>query len=137
MMRVRLTIRVAMFLALLGAADSLTATAAEKPKLSLKGFPTLGTPGTVFSFRAVLTGGADTEDLYCLSAVWEWEEQADASINEAECEPFKAGETKIERVFTEEQTFQRPGPHGVRMTLRKGEKDIASAGATVTVRKIQ
>ena len=111
--------------------------AAEKPKLSLKGFPTLGTQDTVFSFRAVLTGGVDGEDLYCLTTEWEWEEQADASLNESECPPYKAGETKIERVFTEEQSFRAFGAHHVRVVLRKGDKEIASAGTTVTVRKTQ
>lgn len=136
-MRVRSFIQAALlgFVAAAFHADGVVA--AEKPKLSLKGFPAIGTPGTVFTFRAVLTGGVDSEALYCLSAEWEWEEQADASINEAECEPWKAGETKVERVFTEEQTFQRVGPHVVRIILRKGDKDIASAGASVTVRPSQ
>lgn len=111
--------------------------AAEKPKLSLKGFPSVGTPDTVFTFQAVLTGGVDGEGLYCLTTEWEWEEQADASLNEVECAPYKAGETKVERVFTEEQSFRAFGAHRVRVVLRKGDKEIASAGTVVTVRKVQ
>ena len=123
-------------LAVFSTADSSRTHAAEKVKLSLKGSPSLGTPETVFTFRAVLTGGGDTEDLYCLTTEWQWEEQADASLNEAECPPFQPGETKVERVFNEEQSFRRPGPHLVRVVVRKGDKEIASAGTTVTVRKL-
>ena len=111
--------------------------AADKPKLSLRGSPSTGTPDTVFVFRAVLTGGEDNEDLYCLTTEWEWEEQADSSIDETECPPFTPGETKVERVFTEEQSFHRPGSHLVRVSVRKGEKQIASASTTVTVRRLQ
>ncbi len=112
-------------------------SAADKPKLSLKGSPSIGTPDTVFVFRAVLAGGEDNENLYCLTTEWEWEEQADSSIDETECPPFTPGETKVERVFTEEQSFRRPGSHRVRVSVRKGEKQIASASATVTVRRLQ
>jgi hypothetical protein len=114
-----------------------SASAAEKPKLTLKGSPSTGTSETVFLFRAVLTGGVDGEDLYCLTTEWEWEEQADSSIDETECPPFRPGETKVERVFTEEQSFRRPGTHVVTVVVRKGEKQIASASTTVTVRRTQ
>jgi hypothetical protein len=117
-----------------GASHS-SVSAAAKPKLSLKASPSVGTASTVFVFQAVLTGGEDSEALYCLAAEWEWEEQADASLNEAECPPFNAGETPVERTFTEEQSFRRPGPHVVRVVLRKGDKEIASAATTVTVRQ--
>ena len=118
-------------------AASPTPVVAPKPKLSVKGSPSVGTTATVFVFRAVLVGGEDNEDLYCLATEWEWEEQADASLNEAECPPFKAGETAIERTFTEEQSFRRSGPHVVRVVVRKGEREIASASTTVTVRREQ
>lgn len=112
------------------------AAPAEKAKLSLKASPAIGTRSTVFLFQAVLTGGEEGEGLYCLTTEWIWEEQADSSLNEAECPPFKAGETKIERRFTEEQSFHRPGPHVVKVVLRKGEKEIASAGVSVRVRDV-
>lgn len=108
--------------------------AAEKLKLSLRAAPSIGTPSTVFVFQAVLTGGVDSEDLYCLTTEWTWEEQADSSINETECPPYKAGETKIERSFSEEQSFRAEGTHVVRVVLRRGDKEIASAGTTVKVR---
>lgn len=129
-------IRVAVLAALSLVCTPSPGQAAEKLKLTLKGSPSLGTPDTVFTFRAVLTGGVDSEDLYCLSTEWEWEEQADASLNEVECPPYKAGE-KVERVFNEEQSFRRAGPHVVRVVLRKGDKEIASASTSVTVRRLQ
>lgn len=135
--RTSFSVAACLVVALLADHQASSAHAAEKIKLSLKGSPGVGTPDTVFTFRAVLTGGVDSEELYCLTTEWEWEEQADASLNEAECPPFKAGETPVERVFHEEQSFRRTGPHVVRVVVRKGDKEIASASTSVTVRKLQ
>ena len=114
---------------------SFGAAAPPKPRLSLKALPMNGTTSTVFIFQAILAGGEDSEDFYCLSTEWIWEEQLDSSINESECPPYLAGETKIDRSFSEEQSFRTPGPHLVRVVLRKGEKQIATAAITVRVRQ--
>jgi hypothetical protein len=108
---------------------------ATKPKLTLKALPAIGTTSTIFLFQAILSGGEDTEDFYCLGIEWIWEEQLDSSLNEAECPPFKPGETRIERSFSEEQTFHSPGPHVVKVVLRKGEKVIGTASVSVRVRE--
>ena len=72
----------------------------SKPKLTLKGVPSVGFPSTVFVFQARLTGGRDDDEgLYCLTAEWVWEEQADSSLNESECEPFEPGATRIDQVI--------------------------------------
>lgn len=110
--------------------------AAEKPKLTLKASPSIGSPSTLFLFRATLTGGQESEELYCLTAEWIWEEQADSSLNESDCPAYKEGETPIERTFTEEQSFRTAGSHLVRLVLHKGDRDIASAGTTVTIRRV-
>lgn len=127
----------ALLVAALTAASGVDASTKPKPKLALSVAPTHGSPSTVFVFRALLTGAQDTEDFYCLSTEWVWEEQADSSLNEAECPPFVPGETRVDRSFVEEQSFRRPGPHRVRVVLRKGEKEIASASITVTVRDMR
>ena len=124
-------------LALLFAEAPFSGAAApgQKPKLTLKASPLFGTSSTLFVFQAVLTGGDDSEGFYCLSTEWVWEEQLDSSINESECPPYVAGETKIDRSFSEEQSFRTPGKHVVQVVLRKGEKQIATAFITVTVRE--
>ena len=134
-MRHRLRPLGAACLALLMTAPADHGTAAEKPRLTLKASPQSDTPSTLFVFQARLSGGEDGEGLYCLTTEWIWEEQADSSLNEAECPPYKAGETAIERSFSEEQSFRSLGPHLVRVVLRKGDKEIARAAITVTVRK--
>ena len=106
-----------------------------KPRLTLKALPMIGTPSTLFIFHAILTGGEESEDFYCLGTEWIWEEQLDSSINESECPPYVAGETKIDRSFSEEQSFRSPGPHLVKVVLRRGEKQIATASITVQVRE--
>jgi hypothetical protein len=121
----------------LAAAPLSSVAAPPKPRLTLKALPTNGTSSTVFVFHAILTGGEDSEDFYCLSTEWIWEEQLDSSINESECPPWAPGETKIDRSFSEEQSFHSLGPHLVKVVLRKGEKQIATASITVTVREGQ
>ena len=123
----------ALALMLSGSRDS--GAAAEKLRLTLKAAPMVGPPSTIFVFQAKLTGGEDGEGLYCLTTEWIWEEQADSSLNEAECPPYKAGETTIERTFSEEQTFRSQGPHLVKVVLRKADREIATAAITVTVRQ--
>lgn len=120
---------------LLARAPGSDGAAPPKPKLTLKALPTNGTTATLFVFQAILTGGEDNADFYCLSTEWVWEEQLDSSINESECPPYVHGETKIDRSFSEEQSFRTPGPHRVKVVLRKGEKEIAAASITVTVRE--
>jgi len=120
---------------LLAAAPASNGAAPPKPKLTLKALPTHGTTSTLFIFQAILQGGEDSEDLYCLGTEWIWEEQLDSSINETECPPYVPGETKIDRSFSEEQSFRTPGPHLVKVVLRKGEKQIATASITVRVRE--
>ncbi len=127
--------RFAIVLLLAAAAGSFGAGAPPKPRLSLKALPMSGAASTVFLFQAILTGGEDSEDFYCLSTEWIWEEQLDSSINESECPPWAPGETKIDRSFSEEQSFRSPGPHLVKVVLRKGEKQIATASITVRVRE--
>ena len=122
-------------LLLFAAPSSDGAAGPAKPRLTLKALPMIGTSSTLFIFHAILSGGEESEDFYCLSTEWIWEEQLDSSINESECPPYVAGETKIDRSFSEEQSFRTPGPHLVKVVLRKGEKQIATASITVTVRE--
>lgn len=127
--------RLSLALLMVASPAFLGAAAPPRPRLSLKALPMNGTTSTVFLFQAILTGGEESEDFYCLSTEWIWEEQLDSSINEAECPPWVEGETKIDRSFSEEQSFRSPGPHLVKVVLRKGEKKIASASITIRVRE--
>lgn len=120
---------------LLAVAPASPGAPPPKPKLTLKALPMNGTTSTLFIFQAILTGAEDKEDFYCLGTEWIWEEQLDSSINETECPPWVPGETKVDRSFSEEQSFHTPGPHLVKVVLRKGEKQIATASVTVRVRE--
>jgi hypothetical protein len=137
MSRILRTLGLASLTLALAAAPLSSAAAPQKPRLSLKALPMNGTSSTLFVFQAILTGGEDSEDFYCLSTEWIWEEQLDSSINESECPPYVAGETRIDRSFSEEQSFRTPGKHLVKVVLRKGDKQIATASITVTVREGQ
>ena len=132
-------LRPALFAAVIAASLASDSSAqrsrpAAKLKLTLTAIPKIGTSTTIFTFQGRLSGGPDDESLYCLTAEWLWEEQADSSLNEEECEPFEPGRTPIQRTFTEEQSFSRPGERIVRLVLHKGDREIAATSVTVTVR---
>ena len=55
-------------------------------------------------------------------------------MHEADCTPFQAGVTKIERRFTAEHEYRRAGVYNIKATLRRVNKPLAAATARVTVR---
>lgn len=105
---------------------------AKRAKVSLRVVPQMGSPSTSFLFIAELKDGADTEDLYCLTAEWEWATQ-DTSVQEAECQPFQPGVTRIERRFSMSRIFSTEGPRTVTLFLRKGNKLVARDSASFRV----
>jgi len=105
----------------------------KKPRLELRGLPALGSPSTEFLFVADLKGGADSEDFYCPTLAWQWGKEEDASVQEPECEPFKAGVTRIERRFSQSRRFADEGPRSVTLVLSKNGKILARATASVRV----
>lgn len=111
---------------------SVSGADAKRAKASLRVVPQMGSPSTSFLFIADLKGGADTEDLYCLTAEWEWAAQ-DTSVQEAECQPFQPGATRIERRFSTSRTFSTEGARTVTLFLRKGNKLVTRDSASFRV----
>ena len=103
---------------------SVSGADAKRAKASLRVVPQIGSPSTSFLFVADLKGGADTEDLHCLIAEWDWGSQ-DTSVQESECSPFQPGATRIERRYSTTRTFSTEGVRTVTLFLRKGNKLVA------------
>lgn len=113
----------------LAAAD----TKPKKPRLDLRATPRMAfSPVNVF-FTAELTGGDDVEEYYCPELEWEWDDGG-KSTQEADCNPFEAGKTKIERRFTSDHEYRRAGVYNVKVTMRRTGKSTAAASVRVTVR---
>ena len=121
----------------LAAALAASAPAADDPKPKKPKLDVRATPRMAFSpvnvlITAELTGGDDAiDDYYCPEIEWDWDDGG-KSVHEADCDPLETG-AAIERRYTANHAFRRPGSYNVKMTMRKGSRAIAAATATVTV----
>jgi hypothetical protein len=104
----------------------------RKPRLDLKATPSFSfTPANVL-VTARLSGGDDVEDFYCPTLVWDWDDGG-RSAHQADCPPFVAG-TPLERRFTAQHAYVRPGVYNVRVHMLRASRSLAVASASVTVR---
>ena len=105
---------------------------AHKPRLDLRASPRFGFTPTTVLVTAELNGGDDVEDFYCPAIVWDWDDGG-RSANESDCPPFRPG-TSMERRFTAEHAYRRPGVYNVKVHMLRASRRLAVASATVTVR---
>jgi hypothetical protein len=105
----------------------------KKPHLELRSSPRMGFSPLRVLVTAELTGGDDVEELHCPEIEWEWDDGG-KSVHEADCTPFEAGVTRIQRRFTAEHDFIRAGAYRVKASMRKADKVLVVATVTVTVR---
>jgi hypothetical protein len=50
-----------------------------------------------------------------------------------DCDPYESGKSQIRRRFTTEHVFRRPGQFKVYFHLKRKDKTVASASATLQV----
>jgi hypothetical protein len=129
--------RVVLSMALLVAMASPARPAGEpklkKPRLDVKATPRMAfSPVNIF-LTAELVGGDEIEEYYCPELEWDFDDGG-KSIHEADCPPYDAKTSKIERRFTAEHEYRRAGSYNVRVTVRQGRKNLAVANVRVTVR---
>jgi len=114
---------------LAGAADQARA---RKPRLELRASPRMALMPVTVLVTAELRGGDEAEDFYCPSLEWDWDDGG-RSVHEADCPPFRAG-MGLERRFTAEHAYRRPGSYSVKITLRRAARALAAATTLVQVR---
>jgi hypothetical protein len=107
------------------ALSSASAPAPPGPHLTLRASASVVVTGTPVVFTAQLTGGQESEELYCLTRRWDWGDETN-SVEEGECPTYKAGETLVERSFSTQRIFD-PGSRTVFLTLSKNGKDVVKA----------
>jgi hypothetical protein len=105
----------------------------KKPGLELRATPRFSFSPAQIMFIAELKGGDDIEELYCPEVEWEWGDGG-RSVEEADCDPWAPGSTKLERRYTAHHLYPMAGLYLVRVTLRKSGKDLAIQTMSVTVR---
>lgn len=105
----------------------------EKPSLNLRVTPRMGFSPLSALVTLELKGGGNHEDYYCPELEWEWGDGS-RSEQESDCEPFVAGETEIERRFTNRHTFQRSGNYRITVNLRRSDRTVAKTSVQLNVR---
>ena len=130
-----LTVMVAAALALPLTADDAPKAEGKgkKPRLELRSSPRMGFSPVHVLLTAEFTGGDDIEAFHCPEIEWDWDDGG-KSVHEADCPPFEAGVTKIQRRFTAEHDYNRANVYRVKATMRKSGNTLAQATVTVTVR---
>jgi hypothetical protein len=112
--------------------DSKDRDSDKKPKLTLKAQPMISMSPSKVTLRAELIGGAnDYQEYYCPTVEWDWGDGTH-SESTSDCEPYEPGKSEIKRRFTVEHVF-RAGYYQVAFRLKRRDKAIASATATVQV----
>jgi hypothetical protein len=114
------------------ASAGLSAEKAKKPRLDLRAAPAMAFSPVNVLLTAELTGGDDVDQYYCPAVEWDWDDGG-RSVHESDCPPLEAGGT-FERRFTAAHAFRRAGTYNVKFTMRKANRSVAVATATVTVR---
>jgi hypothetical protein len=138
---------IADYLALILLVASAAGGVAEKPKLTLKANPMMAFSPARIVVTGELTGGAnDNQDFYCAGVQWEWD---DGTFSEeiADCEPYHAGKSEIQRHFTTDHTYRveegnpkvrvpTEGYHEfhIQLRLKKSGRVITSASTTVRIK---
>jgi len=125
------------FLALpltIAVAFSTAALAEKKPKISVKANPAMGMSPVRVVVTADISGGAnDNEEFYCPAIEWEWGDDT-RSTNNADCDPYVAGQSEIKRRFTADHVYQTSGEYRVQFRLKKKDKTIGAGSTSIRVR---
>jgi hypothetical protein len=105
----------------------------KKPGLELRVNPRMGFSPINALFTLELEGGDDHEDYYCPELEWEWGDGS-RSVTESDCDPFVAGETRIDRRYTNRHEFKQSGNYNVTVRLKRADRTVAKVSTTLTVR---
>ena len=106
----------------------------KKASLNLKASPTIVFSPARVVVSAELKGGAeDNEELYCPSLEWDWGDGTRSESN-ADCEPFEAGKSTIQRRFSAAHSFNIAGNYRVQLRLKRGSKTVLGGHVSVQVK---
>lgn len=106
----------------------------KKASLNLKASPTIVFSPARVVVSAELKGGAeDNAELYCPSLEWDWGDGT-RSESAADCEPFEAGTSTIQRRFTASHTFNIAGNYRVQLRFKRGSKVVLGGHVSVQVK---
>jgi hypothetical protein len=106
----------------------------EKPSVALKATPPVGfSPLKVHASVEIRGGPNDNPELYCATVEWDWGDDLSSERSE-DCDPYRAGESEIQRRYSADHTYQQAGSYRVTFRLKQKNKLVASGSTNVQVR---
>ena len=106
----------------------------KKPSVSLKANPPVGfSPLRVHAAVEIRGGANDYAEFYCPSIEWDWGDGT-ISENSADCDPYEAGKSTIQRRFSNDHVYYQSGGFRVAFRLKQKNKLVAMSTANVQVR---
>jgi hypothetical protein len=108
-------------------------TRQARPDLVLTANPLIAFAPARIKFTAgLLNGRDDYEDFYCASIEWDWN---DGTVSQwtRDCQPYRAGRSRIQRQFSAAHTFDLPDDYEVTFRLKKRGKVVAQVRTTIQV----
>lgn len=107
--------------------------ASDKFKLSLRASPPAAMAPARVTVTAQLEGDGDESRCYCPTIEWDWGDGT-LSRRTADCDPYNAGKSKMDRFFVAMHDFSQGGRYQVRLRLRKGDETVVSGHVVVMIR---
>ena len=104
----------------------------KKPRLDPRASPRMAFSPVNVLLTAELQGGDDSEDFHCPEVEWDWDDGG-RSVHQQDCAPLATG-ASLERRFTANHAYRQAGTYNVKITMRRADRSLAVASATVTVR---
>jgi len=104
----------------------------KKPRLDLRASPRMAFSPVNVLLTAELQGGDNIEEFHCPEVEWDWDDGG-RSVHQQDCAPLETG-APLERRFTANHAYRQAGTYTVKITMRRADRPLAVASATVTVR---
>ena len=104
----------------------------KKPRLDLRASPRMAFSPVNILLTAELQGGDNIEDFHCPEVEWDWDDGG-RSVHQPDCAPLETG-APMERRFTANHAYRQAGTYNVKITMRRADRPLAVASATITVR---
>lgn len=121
-------------LAARGSKTAKTAKTEKPPRLTLRATPMISYAPSRISLFADLEGGADDyQAYYCPTIEWQWGDGT-TSEESADCDPYQAGKSQIQRFYSVRHTYRNPGRYRIFFVLKKNGKVVGRAGSQVLIR---
>jgi len=128
-----ITLAVLAILLFAGRAPGAADDKGKKASLSLKVTPNMSVAPARIRASVEIKGGADDNpDLYCPRLEWNWGDDT-VSESSADCPPYEAGRSQIQRRFSAEHTFREDGLYKLTVRLKQKDRIVAFASTNLQI----